>query len=77
MLRILTEFGGDPSILYVNKPHIGTDVLSRIVKSIRTEIESWEARSSSKAQVTGFCDGWGAGGIQAHKSPCCQRQPGS
>lgn len=38
VLRILTEFGADPSILYVNKPHIGTDVLSQIVKAIRQEI---------------------------------------
>ncbi len=38
VLRILTEFGADLSILYVNKPHIGTDVLSRIVKAIRQEI---------------------------------------
>ena len=40
VLRILTEFGADPSICYANKPHIGTDVLSHIVKSIRNEIES-------------------------------------
>ncbi len=38
VLRIFVEFGADPSILYVSKPHIGTDVLSRIVKAIREEI---------------------------------------
>ena len=38
VLRILVELGADPSILYVNKPHIGTDVLSRIVKAMREEI---------------------------------------
>ncbi len=54
MLRILTEFGGDPSILYVNKPHIGTDVLSRIVKSIRTEIEKLGGQVLFQSQVTDF-----------------------
>lgn len=38
VLRILTEAGADSSILYVNKPHIGTDVLGQVVKNIRAEI---------------------------------------
>ncbi|MEF9938773.1 MAG: FAD-dependent oxidoreductase [Clostridium sp.] len=38
ILELLVEAGADPSILYVNKPHIGTDVLSQIVKNIREEI---------------------------------------
>ncbi len=38
VLELFVEFGADPSILYKNKPHIGTDVLSKIVKNIRTEI---------------------------------------
>lgn len=35
VLKELVEFGADPSILYVNKPHIGTDVLAEVVKNIR------------------------------------------
>lgn len=38
VLKILTEFGADPAIRYLNKPHIGTDVLSKVVKNIREEI---------------------------------------
>lgn len=38
VLEILVEFGADPAILYQGKPHIGTDVLSGIVKAIRREI---------------------------------------
>ncbi len=38
VLELFVEFGADPSILYVNKPHIGTDVLSKIVKNMREEI---------------------------------------
>lgn len=38
VLELLVEAGADPSILYMNKPHIGTDVLCGIVKHIREEI---------------------------------------
>lgn len=38
VLEILAEFGADPAITYRNKPHVGTDVLSRVVKNIRQEI---------------------------------------
>ena len=38
VLEVFVEFGADPSILYKNKPHIGTDVLSVIVKNMREEI---------------------------------------
>ena len=36
--RIFVENGADESIMYVNKPHIGTDKLTEIVKSIRKKI---------------------------------------
>ena len=54
VLRILTEFGADPSICYANKPHIGTDVLSHIVKSIRNEIESLGGQVRFLSQATDF-----------------------
>lgn len=54
VLRILVEFGADPSILYVNKPHIGTDVLSRIVKDIRQEICRLGGQVRFLSQVTDF-----------------------
>lgn len=38
VLEILAGAGADPSITYENKPHIGTDVLSRVVKQMREEI---------------------------------------
>lgn len=38
VMEILHEFGAGEEILYQNKPHIGTDVLSGIVKNIREEI---------------------------------------
>lgn len=39
VLRTFVQFGAKPSILYEAKPHIGTDVLSMIVKKMRKEIE--------------------------------------
>ena len=41
-------------LLYVNKPHIGTDVLSRIVKAIRREIENLGGEIRFLSQVTDF-----------------------
>lgn len=38
VLELFVEAGADPSILYVNKPHIGTDVLMRVVKTMRSQI---------------------------------------
>lgn len=40
VLECLVEHGAKDEILYVNKPHIGTDELCGIVKSIRKEIIS-------------------------------------
>lgn len=38
VLEILAEAGADPAITYMSKPHVGTDVLSQVVKNIREEI---------------------------------------
>lgn len=38
ILQTLVEHGGDESILYLNKPHVGTDYLVKIVESMRKEI---------------------------------------
>lgn len=38
VLQLLVRFGADKKILYQAHPHIGTDVLSRVVKNIREQI---------------------------------------
>ncbi len=38
VLKTFVKFGAKESILYEAKPHIGTDVLSKVVKSMRQEI---------------------------------------
>lgn len=40
VLEIFAEAGAGEEILYLNKPHIGTDVLVNVVKNIREEIKS-------------------------------------
>lgn len=39
VLEIFVEMGADPSILYVNKPHVGTDVLKNVIQNMRSKIE--------------------------------------
>ena len=38
VLKTFVKHGADPAIVYQAKPHIGTDVLSKVVKSMREEI---------------------------------------
>lgn len=54
VLELFVEFGADPSILYINKPHIGTDVLSGIVKNMREEIIRLGGEVRFRSHVTDF-----------------------
>ncbi len=54
VLEIFREFGADEEILYQNKPHIGTDVLSRIVTGMREEIVRLGGEVRFECQVTGL-----------------------
>ncbi len=54
VLEIFREFGANEEILYQNKPHIGTDVLSRIVKRMREEIIRFGGEVRFGCQVTGL-----------------------
>ena len=50
--HIFVENGADESIMYINKPHIGTDRLKEIVKSIRNKIIQFGGEVHFSAQVT-------------------------
>lgn len=54
VLRLFAAAGADPSILYESKPHIGTDVLVKVVKNIRMEIERLGGSVRFGAEVTGY-----------------------
>lgn len=52
VLRILVEFGAPSEILYENKPHIGTDILRKVVANIREEILRLGGRIRFESKVT-------------------------
>lgn len=54
VLSILIENGAPEHILYDAKPHIGTDVLSQVVKSMRERILAWGGEVRFQSQVTDF-----------------------
>ncbi len=55
VLSILIENGAPEQILYDAKPHIGTDVLARVVKNMRQRILEWGGEVHFESQVTNFC----------------------
>lgn len=54
VLEIFVDHGACSDILYDNKPHIGTDVLVEVVRSIREEIISLGGEVRFNSQVTDF-----------------------
>lgn len=51
-LEQFVKFGANEDILYVNKPHIGTDVLCEVVKNIRNEIIHLGGKVMFNTQLT-------------------------
>ena len=54
VLSTFVRFGAEESILWDQKPHIGTDVLSRIIQNIRAYIESNGGRYIFHARFDGL-----------------------
>lgn len=52
VMETFARFGADPAICYQNKPHIGTDILSLVVKRIREEIVRLGGEVRFYSQVT-------------------------
>ena len=52
VLRILVENGAPEHILYDNKPHIGTDILSKTVSNMRSKMLEWGADIHYESQIT-------------------------
>lgn len=55
VLRIFVENGAPEGILYEAKPHIGTDILCRVVHNMREQIAAWGGEARFGAQVTDLC----------------------
>ena len=54
VLSILVKNGAPEHILYDAKPHIGTDILSQVVKNMRQRILDWGGEVYFESQVTDF-----------------------
>ena len=52
VLRIFVEAGAPKEILYDAKPHIGTDILCRVVENLRNQITAWGGEVRFASQVT-------------------------
>lgn len=52
VLKAFVEAGAPEEILYLNKPHIGTDVLRTVVKNLRLKLESMGGRIFFGARVS-------------------------
>ncbi len=52
VLKIFAQYGADPSICYMNKPHIGTDELQRIIPAMRQAIIQAGGQVRFHAKVT-------------------------
>ena len=52
VLETFVEFGAPKEILYDAKPHIGTDILERVVYNIRMEIENLGGKVHFNSQMT-------------------------
>ena len=52
VFRELVRFGAPDEILYLAKPHIGTDILRRVVKALRTEVISLGGEVIFDAKLT-------------------------
>lgn len=52
VLRIFVEAGAPGEILYDAKPHIGTDILMRVVENLRRQITEWGGEVRFESQVT-------------------------
>lgn len=54
VLETFVTFGAEKNITYVNKPHIGTDILSMVVKNMREHIISMGGTFRFSTRLEGF-----------------------
>ena len=75
VIKTLVEFGADPSIAVDAKPHIGTDVLSKVILNIRRRLEEMGVDIRFGSCVTDFSSDDGRiASITVNDSeiiPCC------
>jgi uncharacterized FAD-dependent dehydrogenase len=52
VLKVYVEYGAPPEILFLAKPHIGTDILKQVVQGMRKEIEALGGEVRFRAKLT-------------------------
>ena len=52
VLEIFVQNGAPEEILYINKPHIGTDILVNVVRNMREKIIAWGGEVHFHSQMT-------------------------
>ena len=66
VLETLVEFGAPADVKYSHKPHVGTDILRRVVKNIRMELLALGCEVRFGTKLTGLVwDGGALTGIRA------------
>lgn len=55
VLEIFVENGAPADILYVNKPHIGTDILCEVIRNMREKIKDWGGEFHFHTCMTSIC----------------------
>ncbi len=60
VLEIFVRFGAPEEILYLNKPHIGSDKLKTVLRNIRSYVESCGGKFLFNCKFTGFTQKDGA-----------------
>lgn len=51
MLEIFVKMGAPEEILYINKPHIGTDILKTVVKTSGWKLKEWVELTAFSASL--------------------------
>lgn len=54
VLKLFHKFGAPEEILYLNKPHVGSDILYGVLKNIRSYVERNGGKYLFNTQFTGF-----------------------
>lgn len=55
VLEVFCKFGAPAEILYESKPHIGTDILTTVIKNMREEIKRLGGKFLFQHQMTDLC----------------------
>ena len=73
VLEIFVENGAPEEITYVNKPHIGTDILRTVIRNMREQILAWGGEIHFHTKMTDLVFKEDGGSIQ---KICCQLPDG-